>query len=38
MQNLYATRPGLTILDAELFLAGWKLGWEWAYRNADTGK
>ncbi len=36
MRNLYATHPGLTILDAELFLAGWKLGWEWASNNADT--
>ncbi len=38
MRNLYATRPGLTILDADLFLAGWKLGWECAHNNADTGK
>lgn len=38
MRNLYATRPGLTILDAELFLAGWKLGWEWGYHNPDIGK
>lgn len=37
MQSLYATRPGLTILDAELFLAGWKLGSEWDHNRADTG-
>lgn len=38
MRNLYATWPGLTILDADLFLAGWKLGWEWGHNNADTEK
>jgi hypothetical protein len=36
MRNLYATRPGLTILDAELFLAGWKRGSEWARGTTDT--
>lgn len=38
MRNLYATYPGLTILDAEIFLAGWRLGWEWGHNNADTEK
>jgi hypothetical protein len=38
MRNLYATRPGLTILDAELFLAAWKLGWESGHSHADIGK
>jgi hypothetical protein len=38
IRNLYATYPGLTILDAELFLAGWERGWEWGNNQADTGR
>ena len=38
IRNLYATRPGLTILDAELFLAGWKLGSELDCNHGDTEK
>lgn len=38
MRSLYATYPAATILDAELFLGGWKRGWERAHNHADTGK
>lgn len=36
IRNLYATNPGLTVLDVQLFLDGWKLGWASANGNADT--
>jgi hypothetical protein len=36
MQNFYATRPGATILDIELFLAGWKAGSAFERGNEDT--
>lgn len=38
MQNLYAMRPWVTILDVELFLAGWKQGSAWECSHADTEK
>jgi len=36
MQNFYATRPGVTIFDIELFLAGWKAGSAFERGNGDT--
>ena len=38
MRSLYATYPAATILDAELFLGGWKRGWEWGHNHAGTGQ
>jgi hypothetical protein len=38
MQNFYAKRPGATIFDIELFLAGWKAGSAFERGNGDIEK
>jgi hypothetical protein len=35
-QRLYKERPWVTVLDAEMFLAGWTKGSQFRLRNPDT--
>lgn len=36
IRRIFSSRTHLTALDAEIFVAGWKLGAEWAHGNTDN--